>query len=535
MKISKIKIENFRSIKAASFNCNDLNLFVGQNNAGKTNLFEAIDWFYSFKGDMSELSFNRDVQNKVLVEITFSDAQDGVDKMRNEKNQTSIRNILQDSNEITIIRSSLDVKKRTVFVNGEERKPGTGFDSALNDFLPKLEYINTKQYYDSVAKYDKKTPIGIMLNDVLTTILESNTQYLEFQKKFSELFEKDDSEIKLEFENLGNKVKIHLEKQFPDCTKVKFEVTPPIFDDLLRKFNTSIDDGIETSAEEKGDGMQRALMLAIIQAYADFRKSREDVGKSFIFLIDEAELHLHPSAQRKLKNVLLELSNHVDQVFINTHSSVFIVDESISQSIFKVEKENSMTQIELINEYQKSHIVYELLGGSPGDLLLPNNFIIVEGPSEVELITRVLVRFYKEKPKIQIIPARGDTDQTERTINAIEKVFAPLDKTLFRDKVIILCDKPSIEREASIKQFLEMYKDLLKNDQILFLDFGSLEESYPNITDWKKTSEEVKLMSGKKKRQLAKRVGNEIEQETFEKEMNIIFESLMKAWDKAFK
>jgi signal recognition particle subunit SEC65 len=80
-----------------------------------------------------------------------------------------------------------------------------------------------------------------------------------------------------------------------------------------------------------------------------------------------------------------------------------------------------------------------------------------------------------------------------------------------------------------------MYKDLLKNDQILFLDFGSLEESYPNITDWKKTSEEVKLMSGKKKRQLAKRVGNEIEQETFEKEMNIIFESLMKAWDKAFK
>ena len=41
-----------------------------------------------------------------------------------------------------------------------------------------------------------------------------------------------------------------------------------------------IDDGVETTAEEKGDGMQRALMLAIIQAYSDFRKSNDDLGKS---------------------------------------------------------------------------------------------------------------------------------------------------------------------------------------------------------------------------------------------------------------
>jgi putative ATP-dependent endonuclease of OLD family len=68
----------------------------------------------------------------------------------------------------------------------------------------------------------------------------------------------------------------------------------------------------------------------------------------------------------------------------------------------------------------------------------------------------------------------------------------------------------------------------------LFLDFGSLEESYPNINGWKKTAAEVKLMSGKKKKQLAKRVGNEIKQDTFEKEMKILFETLEKAWGKAF-
>jgi len=84
-------------------------------------------------------------------------------------------------------------------------------------------------------------------------------------------------------------------------------------------------------------------MLAIIQAYADYRKGREDAGKSFLFFIDEAELHLHPTAQRKLKEVLLTLSADLDQVFINTHSSVFVADEHPSQKIYKVEKEDSIT------------------------------------------------------------------------------------------------------------------------------------------------------------------------------------------------
>lgn len=47
MKISRFLIKNFRSIEEASFNCTDFNIFVGQNNAGKTNFFEAVDWFFN--------------------------------------------------------------------------------------------------------------------------------------------------------------------------------------------------------------------------------------------------------------------------------------------------------------------------------------------------------------------------------------------------------------------------------------------------------------------------------------------------------
>lgn len=550
MKISNIRIENFRSIESTNFDPTDFNIYVGQNNCGKTNFFEAIEFFFngiSRGGNINDLRFKRDNGREILVEITFSGALHGAAQMQNATNRTKIENALDGNDFVTVRRTSSNVAKRKVFVNGQEVNPGTGFDAALNDFLPKFEYVNTKQYYDSVAKYGKSTPIGIMLSGVLTAILKENKQYQQFQEKFRELFENDESQIKAEFENTGNRVKIHLEKQFPDCTKVKFEVTAPVFEDLLKNFDTTVDDGIETSAEEKGDGMQRALMLAIIQAYADFRKENEDLGKSFIFFIDEAELHLHPTAQRNLKNVLHQLSTHTDQVFINTHSSVFVADNYANQTIFKVEKNIGVTSITKVSDFEKPYVVFELLGGSPADLLFPRNFLIVEGQSEFELLTRIIRRFYSDFPTIQIIKANGDIEQAVRTINAIEKAFIPLGASIYRDRTIILIDQPSQQTQGGVNQFLQTYKHLKQNNQFFQLGARDIEQCYPNQHDqtygnWRKTQDQLdavnpngsKVIDGQKKKQLAKHVGDNITQEQFENDLIICFNALQRCWELSY-
>ena len=550
MKISKIKIENFRSIKKTEFNTTAFNIFVGQNNCGKTNFFEALEFFFNGIGkgvDINDLKFRRQADLEILVEIEFSGALEGAEKMQNTSNKTKIEKALNGTDTVVFTRTSSDYKKRTMFISGVEVKPGTGFDPALNDFLPKFEYISTKQYFDSVAKYGKTTPIGIMLSGVLSAILQTNQQYQEFQEKFRELFEDEDSEIKTEFEAMGNKVKVYLEKQFPDTTKVKFEVSAPAFDDLLKNFETTIDDGVETLAEEKGDGMQRALMLAIIQAYADFRKANEDLGKSFLFFIDEAELHLHPTAQRKLKNVLHDLSQSSDQVFINTHSSVFVVDNFAGQTIYKVEKNNGETEIEASTDFEKPFIVFELLGGSPADLLLPRNFVIIEGQSEFEFLSRVVKRFYPDKPSVQLIKANGDIYQAERTINAIEKVFTPLNASIYRTRIVILIDQPSAERAAGVAQFLHTYPNLAANNQFFRLPLRDIEQCYPNqvcpiYTNWRKTQAELdavnligeKIITGTKKKQLAKHVGENINQQQFEEDMQVCFNALSQSWNLAF-
>lgn len=278
--------------------------------------------------------------------------------------------------------------------------------------------------------------------------------------------------------------------------------------------------------------MQRALMLAILQAYADFRKENDDIGKSFIFFIDEAELHLHPTAQRNLKTVLLDLSSKGDQVFINTHSSVLVVDKHNDQKIFKVEKVEKETLISPLKRIDKQNVIYELLGGSPGDLLLPKNFLIVEDKSEIEFLTRVIERHYPDKPQIQIVHTGGDIDQIKRSLNCIEQLFKPLEKSIYGDKVVILCDKQN--NQAELQQFLNTHSQLKGDHRFIQLPVGSIEEYYPGINSWKKSSAEVKVMNKDKKIKLSKNVGGNIDKNIFENDMVEVFKAIEKCWEKSF-
>jgi len=535
MRITKITINNFRSIEHAEISPTEFNVLVGQNNHGKTNFFEAIEWFYNGSGDLNEIVYRRDTIKEVSVEIEYTDIQNGIEAVKNEKTKESFRKFAGERNIIRVIRKKSEQGKRALW-DEEKRewsqKNFAGFDKAFNDCLPRLQYVATTTRLAEVSKYGKKTPIGEMLSGVLTAIMETSPKYREFREKFDDLFSSETSEVRAELNTLGEKVKGHLEQQFPECTKVFFGVSEPNFDDLLKNFETSVNDGIETTAEEKGDGMQRALMLAIIKTYSDYRREKDDLGKRFLFLIDEAELHLHPTAQRQLKDVLLLLSKNGDQVFINTHSSVLVADDPQGQYLMKVEKIGGASLISPITMPEKPQVVYELLGGSPSDLLFPNNFLIVEGKSEYELLMRLIRRFYVDNPRIQIVFAGGDTERQRKSMDAINIVFTPLNQTpVYRERLILLCDTPNDQQLAQFEGFINAYPHLIQNGQLTKLTTHSLEEYYPN--PWRKSVDEVAAMAPLQKIELATIVGENITREEFEAQMPDIFGALSSAWSKA--
>lgn len=550
MHISNIEIKNFRSIGHINVPLDKFNVFVGQNNHGKSNFLEAIEWFYNSSGNLDEIKRRGTDTKDISVEIEFSNIQSGLENMKNKKLKVNLKSKLGDFEKVKIVARVSEEKKSIERLwlnpeNGEYEAIGVGVNNFLNDFLPKLQFVKTETHLKDVSKYGSKTEIGQMLSGVVNEILVSeDKEYAAFIDQFNKLFIGEDSKVSRELCKIGERVETYLKKQFKECEKVHFEVSSPKFEDLLKNFETSIDDGHKTTASEKGDGMQRALMLAIIQTYAQYRRENENI-KNFVFLIDEAELHLHPTAQRSLKDALAELSNKGDQVIVTSHSSVLIADEIASQKLFKVEKTEKVTDIVPIEETEKPSVVYDLLGGNPADLLLPRNFLLVEGTSDKKFLDLIIKRFYPGKVRIQIVPVWGDTEKFDRVFDYLGSIFAPLDKSLYQSKVIILLDKIEEDKVNNLKDFLGKYPNLRKNkeNQLIELPVGSLEEYYPEAkpgqiggprqaVSWKR--EMGHGLVSHKKHTLAEQIGREIEIEQFVDDMPLVLKALENCWNNAY-
>lgn len=529
MIISNIIVKNFRSIESVEVNVSPFNVNVGRNNNGKTNFFESARWFFKgFNRGESIEDIRRVGENisEVAVEMTFIGI---LEKLENKdaKKSDKLKELLGEKDEIKIKRSTSykDGKGRQLWDSkNQDWVDPIGADNTWNEFLPTFEYVSTSLNLDDVNSYKRSSPIEEMLSNVLDVIIQNDKKYIEFKKSFSNLFNDKESTVKKELDKLGDKVGEYLQKQFPSGTNVEFIVDEIAFKDLLQGFRTEVNDGVKTDANKKGDGMQRALMLSILQAYSDFRKDQGDI-QNFIFFIDEAELHLHPSAQRSLKETLLDLAVKGDQIFINTHSSVLVADQHDSQTILMTQKEGGLTQIKPAKHSDKYKIVYELLGGHPSDLLLPANMLVVEGYTEVEFLKIIIERFYSSKYSgIHIIPANGDVNKLKNSMKFVDHAYEYFKKgeNPYSNKVVVLVDGRNDKNKEDYLRFETAHSELLKTKRFFELSEESIEEYYPD--SHKTTPNEAN--DGLGKVAYAKQVARLITQSNFEIKMPVIYEAI---------
>jgi predicted ATP-dependent endonuclease of OLD family len=76
--------------------------------------------------------------------------------------------------------------------------------------------------------------------------------------------------------------------------------------------------GIESPAGEVGAGLQSAIVVAIFRTYEEMKK------EGAVFAIEEPEVFLHPQKARYFQTVLESLSEAGNQVFLTTHSPIFV-------------------------------------------------------------------------------------------------------------------------------------------------------------------------------------------------------------------
>lgn len=132
-----------------------------------------------------------------------------------------------------------------------------------------------------------------------------------------------------------------LQESMPSTADVKIQVNVPDIRDIFRAGSRLIiNDGIETTVESKGHGLQRAVIFALFRLYANILREtgsqQRPSSKPFTFVIEEPELYLHPQSQRVMFQVLESLSE-TEQIIFCTHSPFFI-DMSRYDSLIIVSK-----------------------------------------------------------------------------------------------------------------------------------------------------------------------------------------------------
>src|SRR3990167_5529236 len=78
MKLTNVRIQNFRSCKDVSLEVGGMHALVGANNAGKSSVLRALDFLFnpSTKSLNEESFWNKDTNLKIRVEAIFADLTD---------------------------------------------------------------------------------------------------------------------------------------------------------------------------------------------------------------------------------------------------------------------------------------------------------------------------------------------------------------------------------------------------------------------------------------------------------------------------
>ena len=240
------------------------------------------------------------------------------------------------------------------FSESLESGPLLGQKNVAGGILPDLYLIPAVRDLSDETKIKATTAFGRLLNRAVREMAERDPRFLELKEGLEDLIRslnsREDSGVQRP-EQLSALEK-HLEQELRHWeVTVSIEVEPPEIEKIFELgTNLHLDDGIRTLAEQKGHGLQRAVIFALVRAWANaLRSVREEddqtvprsSSESIIFAMEEPELFLHPHAQRRLAQAIQEISDTPQhQVFVCTHSTHF-VDLDHYKNICVVTKENS--------------------------------------------------------------------------------------------------------------------------------------------------------------------------------------------------
>ncbi len=449
MKLRDIKIRGYKSIDKLDFpvtkygedkNESYTTILIGKNEAGKSNILDAI----ATPGHKGTVYFHK-IQNQQKepdrVSIFFDFSTEDSDSYRNAiKQAITISDELADEINITKMSKEIylqnDLTKYAVEYDCEMSKiavgkysftetvaePTTLYTIKLNSELTDEE----KEYYTQLTIEKFKDIIKSALRDLVNTI-NIPVDYWAYQEKYlikgkinlktfadnpniniplKNMFYlagcKDQSEIESKINEIDNSDK----KRKKLMKKISSETTKYL-NDKWKEHEIEIDVEIESSTLElsvlvkdkcdtdnyydmadRSQGFKQFVSLLLSLSISSTSGDIED----HLILIDEPEIHLHPSGVRWMLKELIEIGKH-NYLFISTHSN-FMLDKNTRERHYLLTKNklglteaHHITSNEDIND---DEILQSAFGINViTDFLTPHT-LLVEGATDKKLLQKAL-------------------------------------------------------------------------------------------------------------------------------------------------